>query len=433
MRTILILWAVMLLSSCHYQPILERDYKHETALIPVKINWSRSGFDIDASGKSKQSNSSVHRATVRFFPKDGSESFERYLEGNVFEGEIEVPIGSYSIIIMNESHTDPYWNGSSSGGYESIVFENVDSYENFSASVKLHDNNPTGYFFEEYVASNYKFMFRPLQLASWNIDHFEVTEELVEYTRALQASKYGKGKSDSGEDIDEMPQFSRAFDEKMYYALTRDDENDTDGVDMRKLTRDVEITLRVKNLTSISKITGAIDGFVNKVSMRTGDGFKEPAGQNMLQYFTFNGRKNWYSPDNRPMGEDWRPNSSGDNIYEGYTGETSVSFLSFGRNIPFETKGGNTQGTYMLDLDFVYITGDLNNRDMLFQIDHDNDSTTPNIEAKIPFDITNQVIEGAGMDKYYLGIKVRISTLEVEHRDADIHVEEWGDEVVVPL
>ncbi len=422
---------IIFTSSCAYQPILERDIVYTSAYIPVKINWNNSGFNILENGVSKQSGESVHRATFRFFPKDGSEPFERYLEGNVYDGEIEVPIGEYSVIVMNESHTDVYWEGSVTSGYESIVFENVDSYENFSAYVKTHTNNPAGYYLTEYVNDNYLFMQPPLRLATWSIDNFVVTQDMVDYSHQLLATRRTKGET---EDI-ETKTLMKSVDEDMFYALTRDSIGDDNGVDMRSLTRDVTVVLKVKNLTSVGGVKGAVDGFVNKVNMRTGVGFREPKDKKMVQYFTLNGRTNWYDENGEYMGEGWQP-TSGENKYKDYTGETSVTFLSFGRDIGLESNLEDGSGLYMLDFDFIYIDGALVDKgNTQFELDIDNDPTTPSVSTKLPIDVTKQVLDNAplGSDVYKLGIDITISTFQLEYTSGDITVEDWGDDTVIPL
>ncbi len=408
---------IAILQSCKYQPILEREIIYETALIPVKINWTESGFEIDSSGEpTKQGRASVHRATFRFFPKDGSEPFERYLEGNVFEGEIEVPIGLYDVIVMNESYTDSYWDNTEDGGFYAIDFENVNSFQNFSAAVKIHSNNPSGYFFNNYDSEKYQFIQSGLRLSTWSMTSFEVTQELVDYTHETKNSKVTKN-SPLG-----------SSDESMYYAFTRDEVGDTDGINMRALTKNVSVTLKVKNLSSSSKVTGGVTGFVNKVNMATGIGFKVPDNKIMLQYFTFNGRTNWTDPDGNPTNA---PSSGEDNSkYEGYIGETSATFLSFGRDL---TLGENE--LYNLDIDFVYISGSLFDKEnTIFEIDLDRDGII-DTRTKIPINITSQVINNDTSEdaQYALGIDIYISTLEIEHTSGDIDVEEWGDDVVIPL
>ncbi len=334
------------------------------------------------------------------------------MEGNIFEGHIEVPIGKYSVIVMNESYTDSYWQGSEFDGTRGLAFENVDSYEDFAAYVKTHNNNPSGYYFESYEADGeHMFMMQPLRLSSWSLDDFEISEDMVAFTQKTRSLTL------------------KSVDQEMYLALTRDDENDTDGLDMRKLTRDVEVTLRIKNLSSTSTIKGGITGFVNKVNMRSGNGFLVPADKTMLQYFTFNGRSNWVDDNGNSLGEDWQPTMGENNAnYEDYTGETSAKFLSLGRNL---VEG--VYEDYLLDLDFLYITGSrLDKTTSFFNVTIEGGNETTSLQqVKLPFKVTPQ-ITSVGSDYFEL-FQIDVSTVELEFKTGDITVEDWGDDNIIPL
>ncbi len=403
------------ITSCDYQPIYEREPIYETALIPVKINWSKSGFEITDDGKSKlKGSASVHRATLRFFPKDGSEPFERYLEGNVVEGEIDVPIGDYSVIVMNESITDSYWLGSETSGFESISFTDIDNYEKFSAQVKTHKDNPAGYYFNQYESDGFLFMQPPLLISTWSLDDFTVTSEMANYSQKTKGS-------------DEL---TRA-DIDMFYALTRDSEDDVDGIDMRKLTYTVQVTLQVKNLTSASTILGGLEGFVNRVNLQTGYGYRAPSDARMLQYFKLDDETNWYDENGNSLG-DWQP-PAGDNVYEDYIGETSGIFLTFGRE-----QIATVPENYSLDFDFIYITGErLQKEGMLFELDLDNDPLTPPVITGLPFDITDQVMLSLPTKLPEVGIHIDIpiiiTPIELEYKAGDIIVNDWGDDTIIEL
>ncbi len=408
--------------SCEYQPIYERDTPYEVARIPVKINWAHSGFEVDSKGFSKQSSTTIHRVSLRFFPKNGDPCFERYIgDGHsLIDGMIDVPIGEYSVIVMNESISDTYWEGTQSGGAQSLFFENTDNYLNFAAYVKTQSSSPAGYYWDESYDNNL-FINSPLRLATWSLDDFEVTEEMVNYTQS---------KSDP-EDVLSSLSKSEA---DMYLALTRDYEGDEDGIDMRKLTYDIEIKLQVKNLTSVAEVKGGMLGFTNKVNMRTAIAYREPDNKTMIQYFTFNGRQNWYNPQGQYMGDGWQP-VSGENTYEDYTGQTSVKFLSLGRDIPLEENSGHARsGLYFLDLDFLYISGELmDTKNREFLVDLDDDPSTPYVETKLPFDLTYQTTKINSSISSAIDIDINVNTIDVDYTSGDITVEEWESGGVIPL
>ncbi len=423
--------ATTLLSSCEYQLIHERSPHYSVAKIPVKLNWAFSGFEVDSKGFTKQSSTSIHRVTLRFFPKNGDPIFERYIgDGHsINEGFVDVPVGQYSVLIMNESISDSYWEGTESGGAMSIGFENVDDYHAFSAYVKTQTANPSGYYWGDATGTDYLFINAPLRLSTWSLDDFTVTQAMVDYSHYEESDEILNQISKA----DKVTRLSKA-EEDMYFALTADTKGDTDGLNMRKLTYDVEIKLQVHNLTSVSEIKGGMMGFTNKVNMRTGVGYREPGDKTMIQFFTFNGRSNWYDDKGEYMGDDWRP-VSGMNIYKGYTGQTSVKFLSFGRDYAKENEvGANPVGLYNLDLDFLYISGELLDKaNSEFNVDLDNDPQTPYVRTKLPFDLTTQAMKSQLNIGTSIDIDMLISTIEVEYQSGTISVDEWQSGGIVDL
>lgn len=256
---------VVLFGSCERR-LLEEEF-FETALIPVKIDWRYSGIPVTESDGSGY----VHRVSVRFFPKDGSPAFDRYLEGNVIEGKIEVPIGEYSVIIFNESVRDIYWD-------DAIIFSNIDDYSSFSATIK-YDNYENYPFYNPLLGE--KLIVEPFLLSSWSMDTFNVTEEMVMLTRTESLST------------------STIASEEMINALS--------NVVMRHLTYEVNITTKVKNLVSAQLIQGALRGFAGKVYLASAKTEQVP----VTYVFKQNDRR-------------WDDAAK-------INGKVSKSFLSFGR------------------------------------------------------------------------------------------------------
>lgn len=189
--------------------------------IPVKIDWSisgitpNSGTDVDF----------VHRVSLRFFPEDGSPAFERYLEENVFEGEIRIPAGIYSVVVYNEAIDDVYWS-------EAVRFENTDDYNLFSANIV--EISPESYDFYTPQPGE-TFAAEPLKLASWSLNHFEVTQ-----------SQQNSG-DDRGVTND---------------ALTK--------VKLRRLTISTHVIADVTNLKAAMRMEAALTGIASKVYMASG-------------------------------------------------------------------------------------------------------------------------------------------------------------------
>ncbi len=402
--------------SCEYQAIYDKSPKPPTfveAIIPVKVNWANSGFAVDNMGESKHSGSvDILKTTFRFFPKNGDEPFERHIGdgSSISEGEITVPVGEYSVIVMNDEIADIRWEGSESGGYRSLSFEHTTKYEDFAAYVDYTATCPDYFYWED---DSYRFMGLPMLISTWSIDDFVVTENMLNHS-------HGTGVGITAEE------------KEMLYALTRDKEGDENGIDMRRLTYEVEIDLKVKNLTSVAPdgLKGGVINFVNKVNMRSGEGYLEPLeGVSTLQYFIFNGRHNWVDAEGNAMDQDWQP-KKGDNVYEGYVGTTTAKFISLGRNIGVENE------KYGLDLDFIFIDGSIKDDSKPLIITDDLDGTTK--EYTTPIDVTEQVLMShEGIPDNFLGIpsmiRMSLGTIELDFVDGDISVDDWGDDDIIPL
>lgn len=281
-------------TSCERRP-LEDDELPLAALIPVKIDWSKSGIDV----ASHNGGSGVHRVSLRFYPKDSKQPvFDLYLEGNVTEGQIAVPVGVYSVIVFNESVDDKgYWEGK-------VNFTDVNSYMDFAANAVPYDVATREQQFPFYQPqTGEKLINEPLNLASWCLDEFRVTEKMVPVS-------YGQQKAS----------FLSADENDMFYALTH--------ITMRALVRPLIVTAQVKNLVSAQTNYFAMRGLASKVYMASGLTTQTPS----THLFTLNGRQY---------------------MQGGKDGTTSKTFLCFGRTLAPES--------YKLAADVLFVTGELYN------------------------------------------------------------------------
>lgn len=183
-------------------------------LIPVKIDWSISGI----TPNQESGADFVHRVSLRFFPENGSPAFDRYLEGNIFDGTINVPVGTYSVVVYNEALDDVYWS-------DAIRFDHADDYNQFSANIV--ETSPLTYDFYTPQPGE-TFAVEPLKLASWSLDRFEVTRS-------------SKNSND---------------------ALT--------GVKLRRLVVPTHVVAEVTNLKSAMRMEAALNGMASKVYMASG-------------------------------------------------------------------------------------------------------------------------------------------------------------------
>ncbi len=194
-----------------------------TAVIPVAVDWSISGIT-PAEGVNDEDY--VHRVSLRFFPVDGSEPFDRYLESNIYEGEIEVPIGEYSVVVFNESIYDTFWS-------DVYRFENVDDFDNFIA-VLIEDELSAEYSTEAY------------KLASWSVEHFEVTQSMVNTTRLAQS-------------------YTRLSSEETRMLTTLED------IILQPLTCYINVSANIQYLSSAQYVACEVTGFADRVYMASGE------------------------------------------------------------------------------------------------------------------------------------------------------------------
>ncbi|MGL5682915.1 MAG: DUF5119 domain-containing protein [Marinifilaceae bacterium] len=198
----------------------------ETALITVNIDWSNSGI----TPTKNQSGDYVNKVSLRFFPKDGSTPFDRYIETDVTHGQIMVPLGEYAVVVFNEAVNDPFWSNY-------LEFSNVNDYSQFSA-VLLKDESYQDFYTPQ---PGEPIVREPHKLASWSIDHFAVTENMIAQSR------------------NPNPVGLTPMEDEMLKAFS--------NVPLQALTCSANLSAHIQNLGSTQQIRGAFQGLANKVYM----------------------------------------------------------------------------------------------------------------------------------------------------------------------
>lgn len=225
LRIAVLLFALLYYSSCERRPLEEDIY--ETALIPISIDWSKSGIPQGEDGRYE-----IHRASILFYPKDGGEMLEYLLEADINYREIEVPVGSYSVMIFNETRTP--------GDWANIYFTGIDRYHTFAAYTRPEEQ--VGFYLRATEPTLCK---QPEPLAVWSLDHFEVTADMVGTTEAGGKTRNKLGSSEVKNpfiDVTPLPRSKRVL-----------------------------VRVRVLNLTSAIQSTGIVRGAVAGVMMASGE------------------------------------------------------------------------------------------------------------------------------------------------------------------
>lgn len=235
-----IIWAVVcftLVLGCTRRPL--DDDPGDTALVPIRIDWTHSMLDMNT----------VHNVSLWFFPhEEGRTPLEYRMEDNLTETVIPLPVGVYSVVVFNETVDDSYDENSS------LIFSGQERYETFCVGVK-DDATRLGRMYSR--SDNTLPKRTPLPLASWSLDRFEVTWDMVVVTRTRSKAKVTKSLAS--------------------YTVTRTQQELVDlelesmlSVVPLPRTRRVVVAAYVENVKAAANATGQLDGATERVSLATG-------------------------------------------------------------------------------------------------------------------------------------------------------------------
>ncbi len=312
-----------LTTACHRQRL---EQITPFARIKVKIDWSKSGIN-PALGVGQDY---VHHVSFRFFPQDGGEPFEEYLETNVYEGEILVPMGKYTVMAMNESvqYDEKYWE-------DYLTFHEIDSYEDIyvrslsylkSTGRTKYSEAYTPPVDEFYVGSpNERFAKECHKLAIWTCDNLEVTPQMVEESNSQ--TKAGK----------EIPPYI---------------------IKMSQVHTDVKVKFKFKNIKSVYLVNVAATGFAKMKQLHAG----KIRGEDPSTCFF------------RLQNRDLNP----DNIH----GTLDYTFRTLGRTAK--------DAKYTIELDVIFIDGTRHKPDVPLVFDI-SDEINNNEDAYIEIDIDDEI------------------------------------------
>lgn len=194
------------------------------AVLPVAVDWSGSGLDPELSSRGESG--SVHRLSLRFYPEGGGDVIVRFLEANLYYDEIEVPVGRYSVVAINEGVNDSYWSGS-------VKFTDSDDFDLFSAELEVEDG----------VEAN-----EPKALASWSLGEFEVTQNMASYS-------WGLHQVEDAQDSSALTEYEQS---QMVALL---------DVIMLGLTRTLRVEVTAENLGSAKSLMASVTGLTKRVGI----------------------------------------------------------------------------------------------------------------------------------------------------------------------
>ncbi len=233
---------MMLLCFCSCQRRDLNDDVIKDVKIKVSIDWSKAGLDPD-----NDPDKNLYSVSLWFYPKDGSEPFLKGLS-DPRGGEIAVPVGSYSVIVMNNRIED----------YTKMKFENQKNFEQFRvvgipSKSLLRASKSDGYIQE------------PEVLAVKVIEDFEITKEMLHYVISKQKN-VSKSELEREYDIESI--------EKGFEQLQ--------NIQPQRLFNTLNIKVKIKNLKSAKSSLGTFSGMSSGVYIATGKTLTESVKQEFV-------------------------------------------------------------------------------------------------------------------------------------------------------
>lgn len=163
MKQLLPLIIIVVLLGCKRREMSEESYVL-TALIPINIDWSEAKLDPDNDPQDD-----VYSASAWFYSQD-DDSQDVIIKRltNPSGDTIELPVGTYSVLIFNNTIND----------FANIEFRGTDSFDSFEA---YSSSDTQSIFYSK--ADGTSTSVKPDILATWSITDFEVSQEMVTVSR----------------------------------------------------------------------------------------------------------------------------------------------------------------------------------------------------------------------------------------------------------
>ncbi|MFI3322780.1 MAG: DUF5119 domain-containing protein [Rikenellaceae bacterium] len=354
-KLLIYIFLTSIVLGCKRQP-LEEPYQY-LAYIPISIDWSKSDLLSD----------NIYNVSVVFYSKDGDEPIE-IISGDENFLVAQLPVGQYSTLIYNETVNDI-------GG---VIFENSDSYDGISAKLIKDISAGSSYIYYAPTDSD-NFAFSHEQIATWSLDDFEVTEQMVKYTRTDEFADYieevrSRSKAAVDDESTKNSEYSSVIDEssELTKSITKTLENFS-FVEPLPATAINTVTLEVVNLSSVMSIEAVLKGSATGAMLSTRQTIHSDSLVNV-----YNVEFSSTSYDESSSNKD---------------GSTTGQFITFGKQ---------TNGKYELYLSIVVSSGEL---------------------FSYSYDVTDQV---EASDDHNISIIIKDITLP-EGSDTGFGVGDWED------
>lgn len=260
---------LMLACSCERQTIYDPEYL--IAQIPITFDWSKSLVDED----------DINNVSIYFYPTDGSQPTISY-SGDSDMATVSLYEGEYNILIHNEI----------AGNITGLDYENADIYSSYKMLTQQDD--PTAYdmFYEPTSAET--LIKESEAIAVWTYEEFNVTKDMIEYTRSDEFSDFLVEMRNS--DSKSLAASYSSFYESYEWESTTGTKTDADtkavtkaledllGIQPTPLTSTYEVNIEFENMNNIQYIEDIISGFVDGALVYSSE--KSSASASNYTYFT---------------------------------------------------------------------------------------------------------------------------------------------------
>lgn len=383
-------FVTLLVVSCHRKD-LEDPYLYN-AYIPIVIDWSES-LVVEEE---------IANVSIYFYPSDGGDPIVK-ISDDIYFNVVQVPAGSYSVLIINEMV----------GDIEGISYENYYDYSEFKAMSNEDLAASPSYYTS---SSSERFVLEHERVGTWTLDNFVVDNAMIEYTRSSGFGDYltmaegvASSKSGSSEEYSSAaPSSAELLD--LLNSTTAVSSSATKAIETlstiytQPATTIVNLYVRIQNLNSANEIETVFRG--------TASGYHVVEDRNLAPE---SGTTNIY---NFMMEE-----RSYDDPTAGTDGWLTHTFNTFGRP--------DSNESYSLEFDIVLNTGEL----MSFHRD-----VTAQVLEQDGHIIDIYIVDGDGAshsdddgDGYIDDNGEGEIVLPEDDAATGFEVNPWGDAIVIPL
>lgn len=337
--TALLVWA----SGCQRQEIESPDLF--LAYIPISIDWSESNMP----------DGYVANVTSYFYPKSGGSPYKQ-ISGDIGLVVMELPIGEYSVLIINDVV----------GNVGGVEYSDENSFSDFRVEA-IESGDSSGIYYTPDDDDN--LITEHDRVSSWSLDSFEVTIDMVEYTRSDEFSRV-LAEVRSGVSLSSALLGTRSS-EGSDVVTTKALETFL-NIQPQPVTSVVNLNIKINNIDNAQKIQGVFKGTASGVYLSSREESTHKGGTNVYPFTVTSVTTESTRSDDTST-----------------TGYASYSLNTMGRSVDVDSG----DESYELQLDVILNTGVLKSYVIDVTDDMLNSETTVNGELEVNITDDDEAID----------------------------------------